>query len=165
MKKELFGALALLAGVHAIGQTSCVSFKASNSLFPVVQGGKTAPIFTSADDLGGVHRAVLDLASDIQKVTGKTPQITNVTASVKSSTPPIIIGTLGQSSLISQIISNTKLNVSSISGQWEAYMSQEITNPLPGVPKAYVIIGADKRGTIFAIYDHSEQMGVSPWYW
>ena len=27
------------------------------------------------------------------------------------------------------------------------------------------MIGADKRGTIFSIYDHSEQFGVSPWYW
>ena len=30
---------------------------------------------------------------------------------------------------------------------------------------ALVIVGADKRGTIFAMYDLSEQIGVSPWYW
>jgi hypothetical protein len=28
-----------------------------------------------------------------------------------------------------------------------------------------VIAGSDKRGTIYGIYDVSEQIGVSPWYW
>ena len=44
-------------------------------------------------------------------------------------------------------------------GQWEAFMAKEVKNPLPGIQSAYVIIGADKRGTIFAMYDHSEQFG------
>jgi len=28
-----------------------------------------------------------------------------------------------------------------------------------------VIVGSDKRGTIFGMYELSEQLGVSPWYW
>src|SRR5262249_15536320 len=36
---------------------------------------------------------------------------------------------------------------------------------LPGVDRALVIAGSDKRGTIYGIYDLSEQIGVSPWYW
>ena len=36
---------------------------------------------------------------------------------------------------------------------------------MPGVSSALVIAGSDKRGTIFGIYDLSEQIGVSPWYW
>jgi len=35
---------------------------------------------------------------------------------------------------------------------------------MPGVRRALVIAGADKRGAIYAIYDLSEQIGVSPWY-
>ena len=54
-----------------------------------------------------------------------------------------------------------KLDVSSIQGKWEAFMAKEVANPLPGVQSAYVVIGADKRGTIFALYDHSEQFGAS----
>ena len=38
-------------------------------------------------------------------------------------------------------------------------MFRVIRNPLPGIDSAYVIIGADKRGTIFARYDYSEQFG------
>ena len=165
IKKQLLAVVSLAIGVHAIGQTSCVSFKSSSSSIPVVQNGKGAQVFTSSDDLGGVHRAVQDFVSDVQKVTGITPHVSNVTSTIKSSDTPIIIGTLGESSLISAIVNHTKLDVSSIEGQWEASLSREIQNPLPGISKAYVIIGADKRGSIFAIYDHSEQIGVSPWYW
>jgi hypothetical protein len=53
------------------------------------------------------------------------------------------------------------LDVSSIRGQWESFLSRRVENPLPGVSSAYVIIGADKRGTIYALYDHSEQFGKS----
>ncbi|HVU22525.1 MAG TPA: glycosyl hydrolase 115 family protein, partial [Opitutus sp.] len=37
--------------------------------------------------------------------------------------------------------------------------------PLPGVERALVIAGSDKRGTIYGIYEVSQQIGVSPWYW
>ncbi len=159
------GLLAAVAGVHAIGQETCVSFKSTSSSFSVVSGGKAAPIFISKDEWPGVQQAASDFVSDINQVTGITPKITNVTSTVTSTTPPIIIGTLGQSSLINAVVAHTKMDVSSINGTWEAFMTKEVNNPLPGVAKAYVIIGADKRGTIFGLYDHSEQFGVSPWYW
>ena len=40
-----------------------------------------------------------------------------------------------------------------------------VSHPLPGVARGLVIAGSDKRGTIYGIYDLSEQIGVSPWYW
>ena len=36
--------------------------------------------------------------------------------------------------------------------------------PCPGIKNALVICGSDKRGTIYGIYDLSEQIGVSPWH-
>lgn len=44
-------------------------------------------------------------------------------------------------------------------------MSVVISNPLPGIDNAMVIVGSDLRGTIFGLYDISEQAGVSPWWW
>lgn len=41
-------------------------------------------------------------------------------------------------------------------------MSVVISNPLPGIDNAMVIVGSDLRGTIFGLYDISEQAGVSP---
>ncbi|KAI0742887.1 hypothetical protein C8Q80DRAFT_1191287 [Daedaleopsis nitida] len=162
-------ALAFTATVAAIGQDTCVTFKSSQSTFAVVNSGKAAPILLSPDEWPGVQRAAFDFASDIQQVTGVKPTLRNITSTLTSSisagSTAIIIGTLGKSSLIDEVVKRTRLDVSSIEGQWEAFLAKEVANPLPGVKSAYVMIGSDKRGTIFALYDHSEQFGVSPWYW
>ncbi|KAH8077106.1 hypothetical protein BXZ70DRAFT_708274 [Cristinia sonorae] len=163
------GLLAVTSAVNAIGQDACVTFQSSPSSFLVASKGNAAPILLSSDEWPGVQRTAFDFALDIQRVTGIKPSLANVTTSSLSaairSHPPIIVGTLGKSSLIDQVVNNTKLDVSSIRGQWESFITREVSNPLPGVKSAYVIIGSDKRGTIFALYDHSEQFGVSPWHW
>ncbi|KAG6812739.1 hypothetical protein H0H93_013711, partial [Arthromyces matolae] len=159
-------ACALFTGVNAIGQDTCVSFKSGPSTFPIAVKNKASPVLTSSDDWPGVHLAAGNFVADIQRVTGAKPNFSNFTSTANyKSTTPIIVGTLGKSSLISQVVNATKLDVSSIEGKWESFIAREVQNPLPGVSSAYVIIGADKRGTIFAMYDHSEQFGVSPWYW
>ncbi|KAF8193215.1 glycoside hydrolase family 115 protein [Mycena galopus ATCC 62051] len=156
----------LVSSVKALGQDTCVVFQASASTFSIASNGKAAPLILSSDEWPGVQRAAQDFAADIQRVTGTAPAIANVSSSAPSrSSLPIIIGTLGKSSLIDQIVNSTKLDVSSIENNWEAFMTRVVSNPLPGIDKAYLMIGADKRGTIFSMYDHSEQFGVSPWYW
>ncbi|KAG6820068.1 hypothetical protein H0H93_005692 [Arthromyces matolae] len=156
-------ALLVVNGVYGIGQDTCVTFQSSSTAVPIVSKNKAAPILISADDWPGVQRAAADFASDIQKVTGVQPSLTNVTSSTASknlkSTTPIIVGTLGKSSLIAAVVNATNLDVSSIQGQWESFIAREVKNPLPGIDSAYVIIGSDKRGTVFALYDHSEQFG------
>lgn len=155
----------LLPLALAIGQETCVSFKSSSNSFALVSNKKAAPIFLSEDDWPGVQRTAFDFASDIEKVTGVSPSLSNVTSTARSSTPPVLVGTLGRSSLISAVLNHTNLDVSTVNGTWEAFTIKEVKNPLPGLPSALVIIGADKRGTIFGMYELSEQIGVSPWYW
>ncbi|KAK1225421.1 hypothetical protein PQX77_011646 [Marasmius sp. AFHP31] len=152
----------ILLQVRALGQPSCVTFQSSNSFFPVVSSDSSAPILLSPDDWPGVHRTALDFALDIERVTGVRPQLTNTTSREASSggSRPIIVGTLGRSSLIDGVVNATNLDVSSIEGLWEGFISKEVTNPLPGVDSAYVIIGSSKRGTIFGMYDLSEQFGA-----
>lgn len=77
----------------------------------------------------------------------------------------IIAGTIGNSSVIDALVSAGKLDVAAIEGQWESFTTQLVEEPVPGCPKAVVIAGSDPRGTIFGLYDISEQIGVSPWYW
>lgn len=153
----------LTQDVLALGQTGCVAFKASASSFTVASKGSAAPILLSSDDWPGVQRAAVDFASDIKRVTGVQPALSNYStkATASKASLPIIVGTLGKSSLIDQIVNATSLDVSSIEGRWESFLAQVVSNPLPGVKSAYVIIGSDKRGTIFALYDHSEQFGTS----
>lgn len=37
--------------------------------------------------------------------------------------------------------------------------------PIPGVERALVIAGSDRRGYIYGIYELLRRLGVSPWYW
>ncbi len=130
--------------------------------FPVVANGKTTELWHDAGDYTGVIRAIGDLQADIERVTERKPAIaTNKTACAK----PIIIGTLGHSFLIDALVSTGKLDASDLIGKWESFVISTINNPTPGVEQALVIAGSDKRGTIYGIYELSEQLGVSPWYW
>jgi Glycosyl hydrolase family 115/Gylcosyl hydrolase family 115 C-terminal domain len=52
-----------------------------------------------------------------------------------------------------------------VRGRWEAYLLQVVDNPEPGIDRALLIAGSDKRGTIFGIYELARRLGVSPWQW
>lgn len=77
----------------------------------------------------------------------------------------IIVGTIDKSPLIQQLSQSGKIDTAPIDNKWESFISQVVEKPLPGVDRALVIAGSDMRGTIFGLYDISEQIGVSPWWW
>lgn len=75
-------------------------------------------------------------------------------------------GTIGHNKVIDALIASGKIDVGGVTGQWEGFVQQVVEAPMPGVDRAMVIAGADRRGTIFGIYDLSARIGVSPWhYW
>ena len=77
----------------------------------------------------------------------------------------IIAGTLGHSTVIDALAAAGKLgDLSDIEGAWESFVTTLVDSPIAGCSKALVIAGSDPRGTIFGLYDISEQTGVSPWY-
>ncbi|CAK7234255.1 hypothetical protein SBRCBS47491_008887 [Sporothrix bragantina] len=77
----------------------------------------------------------------------------------------IIAGTLGNSTVVDTLAAAGKLgDLSSIKGQWESFVSVVVDSPVEGCARALVIAGSDPRGTIYGLYDVSEQIGVSPWY-
>jgi hypothetical protein len=135
----------------------------SEGCFTLARGKVVAPIAVDADDYAGVIRAAHDLKADMYRVTDKSPTLITKTADLSSDA--IIVGTAGKSAFIETLMNNGKLDIASINGQWESYVIQVIANPLPGVSNALVVAGSDKRGTIYGIYELSERMGVSPWYW
>jgi hypothetical protein len=131
--------------------------------FPVVAIDKTAAsIRYDEADWKGVIRAIVDLQTDINSVTGVKPKMVT---SETSSEYEIIIGTLGKSQLINQLVKTKKLELKELKGKWESFVIATIENPKPGTKKCLVIAGSDKRGTIYGIYELSQQLGVSPWYW
>ncbi|MDU0369037.1 glycosyl hydrolase 115 family protein [Hymenobacter endophyticus] len=152
----------LLAGSVAAQPAAYVSAKKSSGSFPLAVSGQAAPLYASAQDWPGVLRAARDLQADINRVTKRTPAFTTEKPSGKEA---VLIGTIGKSPLIDGLVQAGKLDVAGVAGKWEAFVLQVVEKPLPGVERALVIAGSDKRGTIFGIYDLSQQMGVSPWYW
>lgn len=149
--------------VFGLGQTSYVEASPQPGSFALAQGNTTAALYVDSADWPGVVRAAGDLQTDLTKVTARTPSISHDDKNLSG--PVVIIGTVGKSAIIDKLVQEKKIDVSAIAGKWESFFLQTVANPLPGVSSALVIAGSDKRGTIYGIYDLSEQIGVSPWYW
>jgi len=129
----------------------------------LAHAGSVVPLAASESDFPGVLRAARDLRDDFARVTGVTPLL--FTGTVEPASTVVLIGTLGKSALIDRLVHDGKLDADAIRGRWEAFLVETVPHPLPGVDRALVIAGSDKRGTIYGIYEISRQIGVSPWYW
>lgn len=142
---------------------SFISTENGKEKFAISTSKKSAPLYVSSKDWKGVVKAFKDLQTDIGKVTSVVPEL--FTDNLPESKQIIIAGTIGKSPVIDKLINDKKIDVTGITGQWEKFLIQIVNKPFPGVKKALIIAGSDKRGTIFGIYEVSEQIGVSPWYW
>ncbi|MBB3206174.1 lysophospholipase L1-like esterase [Rhodopirellula rubra] len=126
-------------------------------------GQQATTLLIDSSDLLGVRRATSDLQADIERVTGVSPKLVSDQASAGSLA--VIVGTLGDSRLVDSLVESGKLNVEEVAGKWESFVIATLEDPMPGLDRALVIAGSDRRGTIFGIYEISKQIGVSPWYW
>lgn len=132
-----------------------ISHSPDKSSFCLSSESGSCRILADPGDWAGVVRAANDLAQDIGRVTGRPAELVKTGKTAKNT---VIVGTIGHSALIDGLIKKGKLDVSEIKDQWESYIIQTVGSNL-------VVAGSDKRGTIYGIYDISEQIGVSPWYW
>ena len=119
-------------------------------------------ILSDANDAEVVSTVIECLKSDIKAVTRKAILSYKTLPEGKN---PIIVGTIGQSSYIDQLIADGKLDVNDVKGKWEAFGLQVIDNPMEGVSQALVIYGSQPRGTAYGMFELSRMMGVSPWIW
>jgi hypothetical protein len=157
-------ALAALAlHAHALGQKSFVLHERSPGAFVLAESGRAAPIVVDADEFPAVLRAAGDLQADVERVTSVRPALAK--AGEPSGSDVVIVGTLGRSALVDRLAAAGAIDAAAIRSRWEGFLVQVVAHPLPNVERALVIAGADRRGTIYGIYEVSEQIGVSPWYW
>lgn len=147
----------------ALGDAAYVDSRFKRGSFVLVGEKSQAQIYVDSNDYPGVVKAAHDLQRDVEKVTGKNLALINNRQEMGKSV--VIIGTIGKSRIIDRLIARKKIDVSEVVGKWDAYHIQVVSKPLPGVSTALVIAGSNKRGTSYGIYDLSEQIGVSPWYW
>ncbi|GAF04301.1 hypothetical protein JCM21142_73001 [Saccharicrinis fermentans DSM 9555 = JCM 21142] len=133
------------------GQATNFSIASEHHIVNIAIDKKEARVVQIAADM---------LASDILNVSGKKPEISSVIKEMG-----IVAGTIGESRLIDQFISNKNLDVSQVKGKWETYSLQVIANPDNKQGKILLIAGSDRRATAFGLLEISRMIGVSPWEW
>src|SRR4051812_21546879 len=143
----ILSALATLSSNVTFAQAHFVSFEKASGNFPISVSQKSSPVYVDPGDYAGVIRAMNDFKGDVERVTQAAPEL--ITDRAPSGKNVIIAGTFGKSKYIDELIAAKKINAADLKGKWEKYVIQVIDNPLPGVDRALVIAGSDKRGTIF----------------
>jgi len=149
--------------VQPISERSYVRFVDGNGGFPLSASGRPAPLCVSSEDYAVLRRILEKFRTDVESVTGARPELS--VDSIPSSRELIIVGVIGKSPLIGRLIEGKRLDVRGVQGEWEAFLIESLEKPFPGVDRALVIAGSDKRGAIYGMFDMSEKIGVSPWYW
>ena len=157
----------LLGTAHVCcGQsTPLVSFQfPAKTDFAVAANRHAATIYVAPQSPETVRVAADAFAGDVEQVTGARPQVVDA-LSASSGSEIILVGVLGHAPAIDALAAQHKLDVSAVAGKWEAAVTQVVDAPLPGVKRALVVAGADRRGAAYALFAISRQMGVSPWTW
>lgn len=117
----------------------------------------------SGYELIGKHRIIFD--EEEQEVVSTaislfTTDLTKVAGEKLSDTgTEIVIGTIGESSAIDQLIKKGKISVKDIAKKWEAFKIICLND------KQLVVVGSTPRGTAYGVLELSRMMGVSPWEW
>jgi hypothetical protein len=145
--------------IHALFEEKFVSFTAGNGTLDIAH----ATIVADAEDFVGVHIALGSLVKDLEQITGTRPAFRNhTTNSTLSQTGSSVIVGSANSTLIRELVARSVIDISEINGKWEVFKTAVIESPFDGLDRALVIVGSDKRGTIFGIHTLAEQSGQSP---
>ena len=166
-KKIFFVSMALLSSLGMSAADQFVSFQKGDLL---INRDNKVEIYMDANDCKGVSYAANALVKDIIKVSGskavltsdaglKDKNTTRKDAADKNAAgkPTILVGTIGHSAAIDQLIRQKRISGNLLKGKREKFIITVVDGQL-------VIAGSDRRGTIYGIYELSQQMGVSPWY-
>ena len=117
--------------------------------FSIADANQTATIYIDKNADALILWAVNDLADDIKEITGKRPEIIQTNTISKNG---IYIGEASCNLFQSQ------RSRKELANQWEKFSIQKEKENL-------VVIGSDVRGTVYAIFEIAERLGISPWKW
>ena len=148
IKKAFLASATLLSAMSMSAAERFVSFQQGDLL---INGNDKVEIYMDANDCRGVSYAANALVKDIRNVSGSQATITS------NRKATILVGTIGHSAAIDQLVKQKRINGNLLKGKREKFIITVVNNQL-------VIAGSDRRGTIYGIYELSQQMGVSPWY-
>ena len=161
---RIFSLLILLVVASALQSQVVVNenVKHSKYTFPLVASKIKATVCYDANDYPVVKKVAELFVSDIENVTGQRLKLAD---EWKKGRTVVIVGTIEKNQAIRQLASNGKIDISPLEGAWERYLIQTVNHPFPGVDKALIVAGSDRRGASYGLFSLSEMAGVSPWYW
>ena len=133
--------------------------------FELVTADGGAAVCYDAADAAVVKTAAGLFAADVARVTGREIPVVDGQELPAKTRYAVIVGTVGQSRWIDELVAAKKLDVTAIEGGWERYTLRLVDRPGHGLRKALVIAGSDRRGTAYGLLSVSRAIGVSPWYW
>lgn len=162
-KSILLGGMLLLASSAALAQVSLSQSSSGSNVFSLVGKKDKACVYYDTQDFEVVKTTAGLFANDVKEVSGQILGVATTKEAPQKNC--IIVGTLGHNEWIDQMIAKKKLDVESLKNRWESYLVQLVRNPFPGVDKALVIVGSDRRGAAYGLLSVSRTIGVSPWYW
>ena len=162
-KSVLLGGMLLLSSSVALAQVSLSQNSSGSNVFSLVGKKDKACVYYDAQDFEVVKTTAGLFANDVKEVSGQILGVATTKEAPQKNC--IIVGTLGHNEWINQMIAKKKLDVEPLKDRWESYLVQLVRNPLPGVDKALVIVGSDRRGAAYGLLSVSRTIGVSPWYW
>ena len=157
IKRTFLASAALLSTISMSAADRFVNFKQGDLL---LNANNRVEIYMDTNDCKGVSYAAQALLKDIKSVSGATATLTSDAGFLKkadTARPAILVGTIGHSAAIDQLVKQKRINGNLLKGKREKFIITLIDGQL-------VIAGSDRRGTIYGIYELSQQMGVSPWY-
>ena len=140
-----------------------VSEQAAPGYFPLTSTATVADVFVDSADWRVAQIAARDLTNDVGRVTGRKAALKPTPEGLTENA--VLVGTLGKSPVIDGLVKEGRLDVRDVQGQWESFVIATVADPLPGVRQGLVIVGSDRRGTAYGVYELSRRIGVSPWYW
>lgn len=131
--------------------------------FALIFRGRAVPVIVAPGADPAVRHAAGTFAEDVGRVGGNASQL--VQAPPEGARQAVIVGVAGQGGLVDRLAGEGRIDLSQVTGRWEAFGQFVVDDPLPGVERALVVAGADPRGAVYGLYDLSERIGVSPWHW
>lgn len=159
----LLPGMLLLSAKKGCAQKIAVSNVYQSASFPLVHQQKAATIYIDSKDAEVVSIAAEAFKNDLKLITGITSEVKKDAAGLDAF--PVIVGTLGQSKWIDALAKTGKIKAEKVRGKWETFSIAVVDAPFTGIKKALVILGSDRRGTAFGVFELSRMMGVSPLSW
>jgi hypothetical protein len=135
--------------IFSISTLSSYSQNKNLTDFSIADSNTVTSIYIDKNTDPLIVWAVNELADDLKDITGKRPEISTASTISKKG---IYIGQVSSSLFKSKAIQKELLN------QWEKFSIKKENKNL-------IVAGSDVRGTVFAIFEITERLGISPWKW